>query len=165
MKTLTIAVALAALALSPVIADSTLPDVTDSGHPDVADSGHPLIGEPPAPVRSSDPTDRTTAGQPSLQATLEASLMGMPVYDADRNELGDVAAVLFAGDGTADTLLVRMRAPSEVAGQDVALPFDLVTTATGSDGRTMIVVATDGEEILGAARFIGGDGVPLIPGR
>jgi sporulation protein YlmC with PRC-barrel domain len=147
MKTLTIAAALAALALSPAIADSTLPEVTDSGHP--------LIGEPPAPVRLSDPTDRAAAGQPSLQATLEASLMGMPVYDSDSNELGDVAAVLFAGDGTVDTLLVRMRAPSEVAGQKVALPFDLVTTTTGSDGRTMIVVATDGEEIHGAARFIG----------
>jgi hypothetical protein len=54
---------------------------------------------------------------------------------------------------------------SEVAGQDVALPFELVTTTTGSDGKTMIVVATDGDEIAGAARFIGVDEVPPIPGH
>jgi hypothetical protein len=148
------AVALAALLCLP----------TAAAHADESDR-HPLVGEPPARVRLINPTDRATAGQPSLQATLEASLTGLPVYDRDQNEVGDVTAVLFAGDGTVDTLLIRMGESSEVAGQDVALPFELVTTTTGSDGKTMIVVATDGDEIAGAARFIGVDEVPPIPGH
>jgi sporulation protein YlmC with PRC-barrel domain len=132
---------------------------------------HPLIGEPPAPMHVRTPSDSVFRGPvtESVWATrqqeeLVTSLIGLRIYDTDENELGVVTAVLFANDGGVDTLLIRMGEFSKVAGQDVALPFDLVTTATGSDGTTMIVVETDGEEIAGAARFIGVDEVPLIPG-
>lgn len=127
---------------------------------------HPLIGEPPAPmhVRTAGSTTES-AWATREHEELVATLVGLRVYDTDENELGDVSAVLFANDGGVDTLLIRMGESSEVAGQDVALPFDLVTTATGGDGRTMIVVATDGEGIAGATRFLGVDEVPLIPGN
>ena len=133
---------------------------------------HPLIGEPPAPMHVRTPSDSVFRGPvtESVWATrqqeeLVASLVGLRVYDTDQNELGDVTAVLFANGGGVETLLIRMGETSEVAGQDVALPFDLVTTATDSDGTTMIVVETDGEEIAGAARFIGVDDVPPMPGN
>ncbi len=76
-----------------------------------------------------------------------------------------MTAVLFAGDGGVDTLLIRMGEASAVAGQDVALPIDLATTATGSDGTPMIVVETNGDEIAGAARFVGVDEVPPLSGQ
>jgi sporulation protein YlmC with PRC-barrel domain len=134
---------------------------------------HPLIGEPPAPMHVRTPSSDAALRGPvteSVWATrqqeeLVASLVGLRVYDTDQNELGDVTAVLFTNGGGVETLLIRMGESSEVAGQDVALPFDLVTTATGSDGTTMIVVETDGEEIAGAATFIGVDEVPPMPGH
>jgi hypothetical protein len=134
---------------------------------------HPLIGEPPAPMHVRTPSSDAAFRDPvpeSVWATrqheeLVASLVGLRVYDGDENRLGDVTAVLFANDGGIDTLLIRMGEASAVAGQDVALPFDLVTTATGSDGTTMIVVEADGEEIAGAARFVGVDEVPPMPGH
>jgi hypothetical protein len=155
MKSPLAAVALTAFAcLSPALAFAG-----DHGR-------HPLIGEPPAPMHVRTPGPATESAWATRQhEELVATLVGLRVYDADENELGDVSAVLFANDGGVDTLLIRMGESSEVAGQDVALPFDLVTTATGSDGKTMIVVETDGQEIAGAARFIGVDEVPPIPGH
>jgi hypothetical protein len=134
---------------------------------------HPLIGEPPAPMHVRTPSPDAALRGPvteSVWATrqqeeLVASLVGLRVYDGDENQLGDVTAVLFANDGGVETLLIRMGKASAVAGQDVALPFDLITTATDSDGTTMIVVEADGEEIAGAATFVGVDEVPPMPGR
>jgi sporulation protein YlmC with PRC-barrel domain len=133
---------------------------------------HPLIGEAPAPMQMQTPSSDAASRDPvteSVRATrqeeLVASLVGLRVYDGDENQLGEVTAVLFANDGGVDTLLIRMDETSAVAGHDVALPFDLVTTATGSDGTTVIVVETDGEEIAGAARFVRVDDGPPMPGH
>jgi sporulation protein YlmC with PRC-barrel domain len=129
---------------------------------------HPLIGEPPAPIHVRPPSAMPGPATQAVWMTrqkeeLVASLVGVKVYDTDEVQIGDVTAVLFTSDGGVDTLLIRMGESSAIAGQDVALPFDLVTTATRSDGTTMIVVDTDGEEIAGAARFVDVEKVPPTP--
>ncbi len=131
---------------------------------------HPLIGEPPTPTHVETPSDSASPGPVTgsvwttrQKEELFASLVGLKVYDMGEVQIGDVTAVLLAGDGGINTLIIRLGEASAVAGQDVALPFDLVTAATRSDGTTMIVVEADGDEIAGAARFVGVDEVPPIP--
>jgi hypothetical protein len=116
---------------------------------------HPLVGEPPAPMHW--PTASGDAASPHHK--LATLLVGLPVYDVEQTEVGQVMAVLFAGDGAVDMLIVRIADGAK----DVALPFDAVATTADRDGQGTIVIDMPAEEIASAPRFDGVEEISPTP--
>lgn len=143
MKTLTAALAFAAI--------SSLPAIAEPDQPDFAETGHPLIGEPPEPMPARAGTASTAVDTEATEPTsaersdtkeVATSLLGLPVYDPDANQLGYVADILLGEDGAVEAIVIRAGGFLGIGGKDVAVPFADIGRATGPDGHAAIILTT-----------------------
>jgi hypothetical protein len=142
-KQLWIATALAALLVTPALAQETAPTT-------------PPVGQQPAPAPqaaagSSSPLRFVDAQQPG--ETLASSLMGTQVYNAENQSLGEINDVLLAADGRLKAVVVGVGGFLGIGERDVAVPWETLKVSQDEEQDLVLRLEVGREQLEQAPAF------------
>jgi len=157
-KELQIATALAALLAAPVLAQNTPPAAPSTGAQQTAPMPTTPHTPPPAPTAAA-PDSTSAAGElrfvkaQQAEEMLASTLLGTPVYNGEKQSLGEINDVLLDADGQLRTVVIGVGGFLGIAERDVAVPWKALGVSRDENQDLMLRLEVSREQLENAPEF------------
>lgn len=153
-KTLSLSAATVALLATGALAQTTAPSTTEPATP-------PAVTQPAPNTGSATSTTTTTQTQSinflssmSQEEMLASELSGLEVRNAAGEDLGDLNDIVMDKAGKPQVAIIGVGGFLGLGEKDVGVPFDALTLAPSSDGKTVARLDVTKEALTAAPNYV-----------